>query len=488
MRPLVVVENPRRWPFELERVEVVSARDYLTDHAWAERRRTAVYNLCRRYSYQSLGYYVSLLAEARGHRPLPSVSTLRSLGEGVLVRLASEELDELIQAGLRPLRSDDFRLGVYFGRNVARRHDRLARALFNLFPVPLFQARFRRDVDGRWRLAAVRPVATGDIPDEHRDFVLREAGTFFARPRRARPRKEFRWELAILWDPDDEQAPSDERAIRRFENAFAAEGIRAEPLTEDDYGHLPEFDALFLRTTTGVEHYTYRFALRAEAHGLVVVDDPESIVRCTNKVYQAELFARHGIPAPPTLVVHEGNMGEIGPRVGFPCVVKKPDGAFSRGMVLLQGPEEVEPHLRTLFGESELVVAQAFTPTSYDWRVGVLGGQVLWCCRYHMAPGHWQIARGEGEGVRYGRVEALEPDGVPHGVLALGMRAAGLVGDGLYGVDIKDVDGRFVVMEVNDNPNVEAGYEDAVAGGALYRGVAGWFRERLEERGGGQAR
>lgn len=488
MRPLVVVENPKLWPFQLEGVEVVSARDYATDHAWAERRRAAVYNLCRRYGYQSLGYYVSLLAEARGHRPLPSVSTLRSLGEGAVVRLASEEIDDVMQAGLRPLRSDEFRLSVYFGRNVARRYDRLARALFNLFPVPLLQARFRREDDGRWRLAAVRPVATGDIPDEHRDFVLRQAAAFFARRPRVRRRKELRWDLAILWDPDDEEAPSDERAIRRFEKAFAEEGIRADLLTADDHGRLPQYDALFLRATTGVEHYTYRLARRAEAHGLVVIDDPESIVRCTNKVYQAELFARHGIPAPPTLVVHEDNVAEIGPSVGFPCVVKKPDGAFSRGMVLLQGPEEVEPHLRTLFTESELVVAQAFTPTAFDWRVGVLDGEVLWCCRYHMARGHWQIALGEGSGARYGRVEALELDAVPHGVLALGVRAAGLVGSGLYGVDIKDVDGRFLVMEVNDNPNVEAGYEDAVAGEVLYRGVAKWFRERIEERGGGEGR
>ena len=56
-----------------------------------------------------------------------------------------------------------------------------------------------------------------------------------------------------------------------------------------------EFDALFIRETTSVNHHTYRFASRAAAEGLVVIDDPTSIVRCSNKVYQAELFQRHGM-------------------------------------------------------------------------------------------------------------------------------------------------------------------------------------------------
>jgi hypothetical protein len=38
MKPLVVVENPSRWPFNLDEVEVVSARAYLTEHEHLERR------------------------------------------------------------------------------------------------------------------------------------------------------------------------------------------------------------------------------------------------------------------------------------------------------------------------------------------------------------------------------------------------------------------------------------------------------------------
>jgi glutathione synthase/RimK-type ligase-like ATP-grasp enzyme len=62
----------------------------------------------------------------------------------------------------------------------------------------------------------------------------------------------------------------------------------------------------------------------------------------------------------------------------------------------------------------------------------------------------------------------------------LGLRAANAIGDGFYGVDIKELDEGCVVIEVNDNPSVEAGVEDAVLGQRLYDAVMQVFRVRLE--------
>ena len=239
----------------------------------------------------------------------------------------------------------------------------------------------------------------------NRDFVLERAREYFQRPPRPRKGPEARYDLAVLWSPDDAWAPSDERAIRRFTRAAARQGIGVHRIGADDYGRLAEFDALFIRETTRVNHHTYRFAQRAAAEGLVVIDDPESIVRCTNKVFQAELFRRHGIPCPETMVVHEGNVDEVAERVGLPCVLKKPDGAFSAGVVKVADEGELASELAALFQESELVVAQAFTPSAWDWRGGVLDGKALYVARYHMARGHWQIADHKGDEPRYGRVE-----------------------------------------------------------------------------------
>jgi hypothetical protein len=61
-RILFVVNNPDRWPLHLPEVEVVAARTYLADPTYSALRNCKVYNLLRSYAYQSLGYYVSLLA------------------------------------------------------------------------------------------------------------------------------------------------------------------------------------------------------------------------------------------------------------------------------------------------------------------------------------------------------------------------------------------------------------------------------------------
>ena len=60
MQYLIVVHNPTRWHFRVPQATVVSARDYLTEPAYATLRNTRVYNLCHSYRYLSMGYYVSL--------------------------------------------------------------------------------------------------------------------------------------------------------------------------------------------------------------------------------------------------------------------------------------------------------------------------------------------------------------------------------------------------------------------------------------------
>ena len=68
MNVVFVVNHARDWPFDIESARVVSAREYLTDPAWSDLQSARIVNLCRTDRYQGRGYYVSLLAEARGHR------------------------------------------------------------------------------------------------------------------------------------------------------------------------------------------------------------------------------------------------------------------------------------------------------------------------------------------------------------------------------------------------------------------------------------
>ncbi|MCA9707619.1 MAG: RimK family alpha-L-glutamate ligase [Myxococcales bacterium] len=215
----------------------------------------------------------------------------------------------------------------------------------------------------------------------------------------------------------------------------------------------------------------------------MVIDDPESILRCTNKVYLAEALGRHGVPAPRTMVVHRGNMGQVAATLGLPCVLKQPDSSFSQGVVKASDEAELREQLLRLLRRSDLVVAQAFMPTAFDWRVGVLAHRPLYACRYHMAQRHWQIIHRQGGRImNEGESDGVPLHEVPPAVLETAVRAADLMGDGLYGVDLKEVDGRPYVIEVNDNPSIDAGYEDLVLGEGLYRAIMADFRRRLDER------
>ena len=156
MSILIVVNDPREWPFEIPDVQVVDARSYLTKTEYSEMRSAKVINLCRSYRYQTTGYYVSLLAEARGHKPQPSVSTIQDIKSQAMMRLVSGELDELMQKSLSRIQSDKFTLSIYFGRNLAKRYDRLALQLFNMFQSPLLRAQFGRDKDQRGSCGACR--------------------------------------------------------------------------------------------------------------------------------------------------------------------------------------------------------------------------------------------------------------------------------------------------------------------------------------------
>jgi len=480
MSVLIVVDNPGLWPLRIPGTEIVPGREYLTNPRFVDVRRAKVFNLCRTYGYQSVGYYVSLLAAARGHTPLPSVTTLQDLRQSPIVRIVGEDLEALVQRSLSHVKADRFTLSIYFGRNLARRYDRLCQALFNHFPCPLLRAEFVH-VD-QWRLQALRPIASMDIPARHRAFVGERAQRFFDRPRVRGPRPP-RYDVAVLVDPEEPSPPSDARALQRFARAGRRLGLRLTTIDKEDLGRIAEFDALFIRTTTSVNHHTYRFASRAAAEGLVVIDDPTSIVRCSNKVYQAELFLRHDIPCPPTMIVHRDNARRVAQTLGLPVVLKRPDSAFSRGVVKAGDEATLATYLDEFFETSELVVAQAFVPSTFDWRVGVLDRRPLYVARYHMARGHWQTrSGGSSSRDRYGKVEPVPLDRAPAGAVDEAVRAAGLIGDGLYGVDVKEVDGRFLIVEVNDNPSIEAGYEDALLRDDLYRAVMQVFLDRLERQ------
>lgn len=153
---------------------------------------------------------------------------------------------------------------------------------------------------------------------------------------------------------------------------------------------------------------------------MVVIDDPASILRCTNKVYLADLFRNRKVPVPKTLILsrdQKDRVARVVTELGLPVVLKIPDGAFSLGVIRAGNEAELASGLATLFRKSALVLAQEYFYTDYDWRIGVLGGRAIYACKYMMVKGHWQIYQHGATRVQSGGFETLPTCDVPRRVI-----------------------------------------------------------------------
>lgn len=483
MKTVVVTDQNHEW-FEISDATVLTARRYLAEPESANESSVRVLNLCRTGRYQGRGYYVSLVAEARGHSPVPDVKTVGDLKSEAYVRALEAEIQPLVEQTLHHDESERFQLDVYLGKHSS--HQALAERLFAKTRVPLLRVLFAH-AEGSWRLDTLQAIGLADIPLQNRAFLVDVVKSFIAESSSAKRQgvKRTRPRLAILWDQNEPHKPSNEEALQRFLKAAPLVGLEAELIGPDALERLPEFDGLFNRASP--EGIIEEFVRKADSLGMPVVDDPESIVKCGNKVFMQELLNRHRIATPRTVIVHRGNVDEVVPTLGLPCVLKLPDSGFGLDVVKIESEDNLRKEAERFFNQSELLIAQEWLPSDFDWRVGVYDRRPLFVAKYFMAPGHWQVNKiVEGQLVD-GKTEAMTIGEAPEQVINTAVRAANLIGRGLYGADLKQVEDRIYLIEVNINPNIDAGNEDQVLGDVLYREVLGVFARRIAETIGGDA-
>lgn len=98
---VIIVERKEDWASYFPSDDVMSAQEYLEQPLESEAgKRVQVINLCRSYKYLGHGYYCSLLAEARGHKVIPSVRTISELTRKSLYSLALDDLDKALDKAL----------------------------------------------------------------------------------------------------------------------------------------------------------------------------------------------------------------------------------------------------------------------------------------------------------------------------------------------------------------------------------------------------
>ena len=394
------------------------------------------------------GYYASLLAEARGHRVIPTVETMLDLREPKLYEHALPELEEALNhcaqgADCQPRR--DVQAPVLL-RHRPRSALRGASAGCCSTGSAARRSRSTIDAGERWAIDRLHPpaplakLATGGdgiLPRGLHQHTQRE----WRDPRRARrraipspcctirrrscrrrsPRRSSIWPAIA------------EKHVGRGRADHQAGSSPSSPNSTRCSSARPPRSTITPTASPGARS---RKACRSSTIRI-------SMIRCTNKVYLHELLAaQQRAGAADGDARRRRRPADGRRRLGLPLVVKIPDGSFSRGVHKVETQRGVSQALADeLFEDTDLLLAQKFMPTELRLaRRRARAASRSLSASIMMAKRHWQIVKhGPNGGAEGGRLQDASPLGeAPPQVIDTAVQAARAIGDGLYGVDIKE--------------------------------------------------
>lgn len=267
--------------------------------------------------------------------------------------------------------------------------------------------------------------------------------------------------ICCLYDPKFRDVPSNKKALNIFAEKAKNLGHEFEFITRKNIKKINDCDALFIRVTTNPGDYTFTASRIAKESRIKVIDDPDSIRKCANKVFLFELFRKNHIPIPRTKILNKRTQRKGVEEFGYPFVIKLPDSYASKGVKKIVSYKSYLKYSRQMFRKSALIILQEFMPTKFDWRIGVLDRKVIYVCKYYMAKNHWKIIKyGESSKPRTGHAFVIKRKDINPELKSIAVKVAKIIGRGLYGIDIKEYNGKYYVIEANDNPNIDAGVED----------------------------
>ena len=436
----IVIDQPKDWSAFFPSERVITFSQYL-NMTNKQQGRVRVINLCKSTKYLSDGYYCSLLAESRGHHVMPSVRVLNDISKKALYKMqVAQLLPNLAERLGTPEQPTEIKFHCVFGHTPQPEMQEFARKLFEALPCPVLEVtiKFRKT----WQVSDLKIVSHHALDDALETLFAESLETFSNKVwNKSRNMRTAKFDLAMLVNEHEAMPPSDAQALKKFIQAGKQLGIQVDMIS------------------------------------------PKDIMRCTNKVYLADLFATHKVPCPKTRIVHKGEKhleDALEALIDYPMVVKIPDGAFSRGVIKAKDRASLTESLHTLFKKSSLLLVQEYLYTEFDWRIGMLNNKPIYACRYFMVKDHWQIYQHNENSSDSGGFETIPTFEVPRRVLQAAIAATKPIGDGLYGVDIKEINGRGYVIEVNDNPSIDRGVEDKYLGDELYMLIMAEFLRRMQ--------
>ncbi len=221
---------------------------------------------------------------------------------------------------------------------------------------------------------------------------------------------------------------------------------------------LEDFDAVIPRIGASVTFYGTAVVRQFEMMGVYPLNESVAITRSRDKLRSMQLLARKGIGLPVTGFAHNPDDVEdlIEAVGGAPLVIKLLEGTQGIGVVLAETKKAAESVIQAFMGLKANIMIQEFIKEAggSDIRCLVVGGKVIAAMKRQGPEGEFRSNLHRGGSASLIRLTPEER--------STAVRAAGIMGLNICGVDILRSNHGPVVMEVNSSPGLE-GIETATS-------------------------
>jgi RimK family alpha-L-glutamate ligase len=203
------------------------------------------------------------------------------------------------------------------------------------------------------------------------------------------------------------------------------------------------------------------------SRGVTVLNGPEALRACHDKLVTALRLGRAGLPHPDTAYLSAASTRRDVSSLRFPAVVKPRFGSRGEHVALCPDQEALGSLLARLrrlgwYRHHGALAQELIPPAGYDTRVLVAGGRAVGAVRRVAAPGEWRTNVALGATRRTVQPQPRERE--------LAVAAAAALDTDLAAVDlIPRPDGRPAVLEVNGAPEFTAAY--SLDGNDVYEAV-----------------
>ncbi len=235
------------------------------------------------------------------------------------------------------------------------------------------------------------------------------------------------------------------------------------------------FDAIIPRIGASITFYGTAMVRQFEMMNTFSVNESVAISRARDKLRSMQLLSREGIGLPVTGFAHSPDdidhlISEVG---GAPLVIKLLEGTQGLGVVLAETKKAAESVIQAFMGLDANILVQEFIKESKgcDIRAFVIDGKVVAAIQRTAAEGEFRSNLHRGGKASLIKITPEER--------STAVRAAGVMGLNMCGVDMLRSNHGPVVMEVNSSPGLR-GIEEATG-----MDVAGKVIEFIEKKGPG---